>query len=124
MFYLSNVAIAVNISQPSVRIGGGLHALIHIFFLHGGSKSPKPFCDLNELLCLPAAASDFSKMTKIGFKIPPILVDNFLKAVFKVYRNPRVRTELAETFTIARTFNSLKNVTTLSGRTRVPLYTP
>ena len=46
MFYLSNVAIAVNISQPSVRIGGGLHALIHIFFLHGGSKSPKPFSDL------------------------------------------------------------------------------
>ena len=47
MFYLSNVAIAVNISQPSVRIGGGLHALIHIFFLHGGSKSPKPLWDLN-----------------------------------------------------------------------------
>ena len=47
MFYLSNVAIAVNISQPSVRIGGGLHALIHIFFLHGGSKSAKPFWDLN-----------------------------------------------------------------------------
>ena len=46
MFYLSNVAIAVNISQPSVRIGGGLHALIHIFFLHGGSKSPKPHWDL------------------------------------------------------------------------------
>ena len=46
-------------------------------------------------------------MTKIGFKIPPILVDTFLKAVFKVYRNPRVRAELAETFTIARTFNSL-----------------
>ena len=46
MFYLSNVAIAVNISQPSVRIGGGLHALIHIFFLHGGSKSAKPLWDL------------------------------------------------------------------------------
>ena len=46
MFYLSNVAIAVNISQPSVRIGGGLHALIHIYFLHGGSKSPKPLWDL------------------------------------------------------------------------------
>ena len=46
MFYLSNVAIAVNISQPSVRIGGGLHALIHIFFLHGGSKSAKPYWDL------------------------------------------------------------------------------
>ena len=40
MFYLSNVAIAVNISQPSVRIGGGLHALIHIFVLHGGLKAP------------------------------------------------------------------------------------
>ena len=46
MFYLSNVAIAVNISQPSVRIGGGLHALIHIYFLHGGSKSAKPLWDL------------------------------------------------------------------------------
>ena len=53
----------------------------------------------------------FSKMTKIGFKIPPILVDKFLKAVFNVYRNPRVQTELAEAFTIARTFNSLKNFT-------------
>jgi len=52
----------------------------------------------------------FSKMTKIGFKIPPILVDKFLKAVFNVYRNPRVRTELAETFTIARTFYSLNFV--------------
>jgi hypothetical protein len=52
MFYLSNVAIAVNISQPSVRIGGDLHALIHIYFLHGGSKSPKPFCDLNVSVCL------------------------------------------------------------------------
>ena len=39
------------------------------------------------------------------------MVDKFLKAVFSVYRNPRVQTELAETFTIARTFNSLKNVT-------------
>ena len=46
MFYLSNVAIAVNISQPSVRIRGGLHAVIHIFFLHGGSKSAKPLWDL------------------------------------------------------------------------------
>ena len=46
MFYLSNVAIAVNISQPSVRIAGGLHALIHIYFLLGGSKSPKPQWDL------------------------------------------------------------------------------
>ena len=52
MFYLTNVAIAVNISQPSVRIGGGLHALIHIFFLHGGSKSAKPFWDLNHYLTL------------------------------------------------------------------------
>ena len=49
------------------------------------------------------------KMTKICSKIPPILVDKILKAVFSVYRNPRVRTELAETFTIARTFDSLKN---------------
>ena len=32
MFYLSNVAIVVNMSQPSVRIGGGLHALIDIFY--------------------------------------------------------------------------------------------
>ena len=40
MFYLSNVAIAVNISQPSVRIGGGLHALIHIFIYTGGLKAP------------------------------------------------------------------------------------
>ena len=40
MFYLSNVAIVVNMSQPSVRIGGGLHALIHIYFLHGGLKAP------------------------------------------------------------------------------------
>ena len=46
IFYLSNVAIAGNISQPSVRIRGGLHAVIHIFFLHGGSKSAKPQCDL------------------------------------------------------------------------------
>ena len=48
MFYLSNVAIAVNISQPSVRIGGDLNALIDIFFLHGGSKSAKPFWDLKK----------------------------------------------------------------------------
>ena len=46
IFYLSNVAIVVNMSQPSVRIGGGLHALIHIYSLHGGSKSPKPHWDL------------------------------------------------------------------------------
>ena len=50
MFYLSNVAIAVNISQPSVRIGGGLHALIHIYFLHGGSKSAKPHWDLKKTM--------------------------------------------------------------------------
>ena len=43
MFYLSNVAIALNISQPSVRIGGDLHALIDICFLHGGSKSVRSF---------------------------------------------------------------------------------
>ena len=129
IFYLTNVTIAVNLSQPSVCIGGGLHApsfrtalskprnlsyfplkirsrpkkgekrprlrterfdswvskiarlredttqkatrnfcpqryqpsrvttlqkhrhpgsLIHIFFLHGGSKSPKPMCDLKK----------------------------------------------------------------------------
>ena len=47
MFYLSNVAIAVNMSQPSVRIGGGLHALIHIMFLQRGFKSSKPNWDLN-----------------------------------------------------------------------------
>ena len=46
MFYLGNVAIVANMSQPSARIGGGLHALIHIYFLHGGSKSPKPIWDL------------------------------------------------------------------------------
>ena len=49
MFYLSNVAIAVNISQPSVRIGGGLHALIHIFFLHGGLKAPNRCVTLKEV---------------------------------------------------------------------------
>ena len=31
MFYLINVANVVNMSQPGVRTGGGLHALIHIF---------------------------------------------------------------------------------------------
>ena len=50
----------------------------------------------------------FSKMTKIGFKIPPILVGFFFKAVLKVYLLFWVRAELAETFTIARTFNYLK----------------
>ena len=30
VFYLINVANVVNMSQPSVRIGGGLHAPIHI----------------------------------------------------------------------------------------------
>ena len=34
VFYLINVANVVNTSQPSVRIGGGLHALIHIFGGH------------------------------------------------------------------------------------------
>ena len=47
VFYLINEAKVANMSQPGVRIGGGLHALIHIFFLHGGSKSAKPFWDLN-----------------------------------------------------------------------------
>ena len=46
MLYLINVVNVVNMPQPSVRIGGGLHALIHIYFLHGGSKSPKPHWDL------------------------------------------------------------------------------
>ena len=49
MFYLSNVATVVNMSQPSVRIGGGLHALIHIFILQGGSKSAKPHWDLKQI---------------------------------------------------------------------------
>ena len=31
IFYLTNVTNAVNLSQPSVCIGGGLHAPIHIF---------------------------------------------------------------------------------------------
>ena len=31
VFYLINVANVVNMSQPGVRIGGGLHALIRIF---------------------------------------------------------------------------------------------
>jgi len=61
MFYLSNVAIAVNISQPSVRIGGGLHALIHIFFLHGGSKSPKPLWDLNKGLLFVWAKQNYER---------------------------------------------------------------
>ena len=43
IFYLSNVDIAVNISQPSIRIGGCLHALIHIFFYTGGLKAPNHF---------------------------------------------------------------------------------
>ena len=30
VFYLVNVANVVNMSQPGVRIGGGLHALIYI----------------------------------------------------------------------------------------------
>ena len=38
VFYLINVANVVNMSQPSVRIGGGLHALIHILggYSHAG----------------------------------------------------------------------------------------
>ena len=48
MFYLSNVAIVVNLSQPSVRIGGGLHALIHIYiFYTGGLKAPNQFGTLS-----------------------------------------------------------------------------
>ena len=35
IFYLTNATNAVNLSQPSVCIGGGLHAQIHIFL---GSK--------------------------------------------------------------------------------------
>ena len=46
MFYLSNAAIAVIMSQPGVCIGGGLHALIHYYYLYRGSKSPKPILDL------------------------------------------------------------------------------
>ena len=34
VFYLINVANVANMPQPGVRIGGGLHALIH-FFLQG-----------------------------------------------------------------------------------------
>ena len=49
MFYLSNVAIAINISQSSVRIGGGLHALIHIFFYKGGLKAPNHFGTLTTI---------------------------------------------------------------------------
>ena len=73
MFYLSNVAIAVNISQPSVRIGGGLHALIHIFFLHGGSKSAKPLWDLKSQRALPSARfrSQIKDPFKIGFMVVP-----------------------------------------------------
>ena len=53
MFYLSNVAIGVNVSQPSVRIGGGLHALIHIFFFTRGLKSSKPHWDLKQVYIFP-----------------------------------------------------------------------
>jgi hypothetical protein len=31
VFYLINEAIVVNMPEPSARIGGGLHALNHIF---------------------------------------------------------------------------------------------
>ena len=34
VFYLINVANVVYMSQPGARIGGGLHALIHIFGGH------------------------------------------------------------------------------------------
>ena len=37
VFYLTNVTYAVNLSQPSVCIGGGLHAPIRIF---EGSTGP------------------------------------------------------------------------------------
>ena len=43
MFYLIIVAIVVNMSQPSIRIGGGLHALIHLFIFTGGLKAPNRF---------------------------------------------------------------------------------
>ena len=43
VFYLINVANVVNMSQPGVFIGGGLHALIHIFFYTGGLKAPNHF---------------------------------------------------------------------------------
>ena len=38
VFYLVNVANVVNMPQPSVRIGGGLHALIRILggYSHAG----------------------------------------------------------------------------------------
>ena len=49
----------------------------------------------------------FQKWPKSALKYPRFWSDFFFKAVFKVYRNPRVQTELAETFTIARTFNYL-----------------
>ena len=45
VFYLINVANVVNMSQPGVRIGGGLHALIDFLFTRG-LKSPKPHWDL------------------------------------------------------------------------------
>ena len=38
IFYLTYVANAVNISQPSVCIGGSLHALIHFYFYTGFKK--------------------------------------------------------------------------------------
>ena len=50
IFYLTNVTDAVNLSQPRVCIGGGLHAPIHIFLgkidlrlpSHEGLISPRP----------------------------------------------------------------------------------
>jgi len=67
MFYLSNVAIAVNISQPSVRIGGGLHALIHIIFLHGGLKAPNHFGTLRELKVLAIVKVSANSVCTRGF---------------------------------------------------------
>ena len=55
--------------------------------------------------------SDFSKINMFGYKIPPILVRKVLKPTLKVYRNPWVRAELAETFTIDVTFYDLKKGT-------------
>ena len=44
VFYLTNVTNAVNLSQPGVCIGGGLHAPIHIIlgskFLGNDNTSP------------------------------------------------------------------------------------
>ena len=55
--------------------------------------------------------SDFFKINMFGYKIPPILVSKVLKPTLEVYRNPWVRAELAETFTIDVTFHDLENGT-------------